>query len=408
MTNPRLALRSALRNAPFSPLVGKWGGAGFSPISLFANGEDGFLFDFSKTDQLFQTSLGQTAVAVDADPIGLALEAHAFGGKTFAAELAAQPELIVNGTFDTSVTGWSDLGQGAVGSVGGRANRTIVSLNQSGGYYQDTSVPIGQTVRISADQEITAVGSGGNGGLRIYDGAGFGTQLNDATRTTIGSNTAVRFVRSAAGTLRAYLFGETVSAPPTTTFYDNVSEKLIPGNHGLQATTSARPFWKTPNFARFDGADDNLLTSLIPSGSAYSIAFKAKIGSGSKVIMGCQTGTDVGNLFMNTSGGGLLAGGYGTVAAAALTGGSSILGQTGVGILTGDGSTLCLYWNGTLISTQPQAGSPTSSVPITIGCRNQNGTPAFFADADFHKALAIKRALTPAEVLNLTNNWNAS
>ncbi|TIN09787.1 LamG-like jellyroll fold domain-containing protein [Mesorhizobium sp.] len=44
----------------------------FDALTLFANGEIGFLYDFSTTSRLFQNSNGTTAVTANADPVGWA------------------------------------------------------------------------------------------------------------------------------------------------------------------------------------------------------------------------------------------------------------------------------------------------------------------------------------------------
>src|SRR5437868_2108364 len=89
MTLIRSPIHSPIRSPIYSPLVGKWGA--FTDYSLFGPSDDGFLFNFSKTDRLFQDVAGTIPVAVDADPIALALDGHSWGGKTLAQVRDANP-----------------------------------------------------------------------------------------------------------------------------------------------------------------------------------------------------------------------------------------------------------------------------------------------------------------------------
>ena len=55
-------------------------------------GSNGFLYDFSRADTLFQEATGQTPAGIDQN-VGLALDISKWGGKTLAQVLAGQPEL---------------------------------------------------------------------------------------------------------------------------------------------------------------------------------------------------------------------------------------------------------------------------------------------------------------------------
>jgi len=74
--------------------------------SLFLPGDNGFLYDFSRADTLFQEATGTTPAGVDQN-VGLALDISKWGGKTLVQVLAAQPELRDGGT--TGVVGSATL-----------------------------------------------------------------------------------------------------------------------------------------------------------------------------------------------------------------------------------------------------------------------------------------------------------
>lgn len=81
---------------------------GADPIlGVFADGTDGFYFDFSKTDRLFQDTTGQTPADDPGESVGLALEGHGWGGKTLSQLIALQPEVVTNGDFSGGSTGWT-------------------------------------------------------------------------------------------------------------------------------------------------------------------------------------------------------------------------------------------------------------------------------------------------------------
>ncbi|WP_292503202.1 LamG-like jellyroll fold domain-containing protein [Mesorhizobium sp.] len=182
------------------------------------------------------------------------------------------------------------------------------------------------------------------------------------------------------------------------------SQSLDPTQRiAIQATADSRPAWKNPNFLRFDGVADNLLTTHVPA-AAGSLAVKARVTSASKGLI-CSRGTasTAAELLVNSSG--FIGGSVGTQTSTTINGGVDVRGLLGVYILTWDAVNSLLYRNGVLVNTTPRAGTVNTTIPFRIGARNDNGTAALFADADIYHALAINRVLTPAEVTKLTTGW---
>ena len=85
-------------------------GGGFSLAAFMAAQADGFWYDFGQTDRLFQEPTGPTPADEPNEVIGLALDQRAWGGKTLAAYMAAQPEISINGDFASGSTGWVHTG----------------------------------------------------------------------------------------------------------------------------------------------------------------------------------------------------------------------------------------------------------------------------------------------------------
>ncbi|RWO22825.1 hypothetical protein [Mesorhizobium sp.] len=167
-----------------------------------------------------------------------------------------------------------------------------------------------------------------------------------------------------------------------------------------QATADSRPAWKTPNFIRLDGVADNLLTTHVPAASG-SLAIKANVTSASKGLICSRTvATTAAELLTNASG--FIGGSVGAATSTAINGGVDVRGLLGVYVLTWDAVNSLLYRNGVLVNTTARSGAVNTTIPFRIGARNDNGTPALFADADIYYAIAINRVLTPTEILKLT------
>ena len=62
---------------------------------------------------------------------------------------------------------------------------------------------------------------------------------------------------------------------------------------------------------------------------------------------------------------------------------------------------------GASVFSGAKSGVIGTASPLRTGATNDGGSPANFWNGDIYNALAINRALTPAEVLNLSNYWNA-
>ena len=372
------------------------GGKAWKPSDIFLPGDNGFLYDFSLADTLFQEATGITPAGVDQN-VGLALDVSKWGGKTLAQVLAGQPELVTNGDFSAGTTGWTvnDIGA-TLAVVGGELELTADAGAK--GAMQQIVIPANTTVRLRVGK--VRLGTSASGLLRIDTIAGSWAIVPGSNPLTLtGSNQAWETIcrTGAAGiTINIYLRAGAAG----TCYLDDVSIKEIPGNHASQATSGARPVLKAGGLTRYDGSDDNLLTTLVPS-AAMTLAFKGKITSASKGIISSRTAsTDAVELAINASGN-LIA----NVGSGVLTGASDIRGITGIGILVFDASTTELYWNGSQVDSDARAGSVNTTVPFRVGCRNTSGTGSLFADADIYQALAINRALTPAEVLKLNNYW---
>jgi hypothetical protein len=215
----------------FETLVGEVV-AGFTPLDLFQNGEQGVWYDPSDLTTLFQDSVGTTPVTADGDPVGLMLD------KSQGLEIGS--ELVTNGTFDTDSdwilgTGWTISGGQAVGvsvpnAVVLRQLNTLTEF-EDGKHYSVTYTISGMT----------------EGGIRLQNPATGQARSVDGTYTerviSVSANDGFR--------LRA--------VGVTTCNIDNISVKELKGNHATQSVSVSRPTYRTDgtlHWLEFDGVDD--------------------------------------------------------------------------------------------------------------------------------------------------------
>ena len=361
-------------------------GKAWRDYDLFETGS-GFLYDFSRADTLFQEATGITPAAVDQN-VGLALDISKWGGKTLAQVLAGQPELVTNGTFDsdtawTKGTGWS--------ISGGKAS--IDGSNGAASYLAAIASPtyvVGRTYRLSFDYSLSS-------GRFRFNPAGGTTSAS----VGVGSGTFSTYVTalSASGLSIQAIDAGTIG------WVDNVSVKEIPGKHASQATSGARPVLKAGGLTRYDGSDDNLLTTLVPS-AAMTLAFDYVVPatlSGVQFIMGAGAGATRLYAGFNTSG--QMIGLVGAQDSSVIKGATDFRGQRVRGFLIADGTTVQLIAGSATEYSAAQNGSNVSVYPMRVGAGNNVGSATGFSNGDLFRALAINRALTPAEVLKLSNYW---
>ena len=182
---------------------------------LFANGEQGFVYDPNDLSTLYQDAAGTIPVTSVGQPVGLVLDKSK--GLVLGEELASVTEVV-------------SLPIDAVGGV-----KT----------YLIGAVDIGKTYQIS----FTVSNFTGSGDVGI---AGPTTQWLDGTSVSISSNGTKRCIRTKFTTREVYLYTRNTAA----CVFSNISIKEIKGHHAYQTTSASRPILKqTPILA------PNLLTT---------------------------------------------------------------------------------------------------------------------------------------------------
>lgn len=242
---------------------------------LFASSQTGVWYDPSDLTTMFQDDLGSTPVTTAGQTVGLILDKSQ--------GVVVGNELVANGNFATASnwttgTGWSISGGTAnfVISAGGNLTQ---SIGISGGKYYKVNFTISGTTSVS----FFGVRLGGTSNLASYTG------VSDGTKSIIllaqSSDTVLKF---AAGT----------SGPITI---DNVSVKLISGNHATQVTSTQRPTYQIDSTGRpyllFDGVDDGMVTGTITPGTDKVQVFAGvrKLSDALKTVIVEMSATIAGN-----------------------------------------------------------------------------------------------------------------
>ena len=236
--------------------------AAWTPSALWPTGtEPGMWIDPSNLTSQWQDSTGTTpvsppgTVADSSNPVGLALDLR------LGALDALGPELVTNGDFSDGSTGWT-LETGWSVSDG---QASITNASDIFAVYQAGLTP-GKTYFISFT--ITSISGGG---FTPY----CGDNLRYANFNTVGTHTAI-FVCGANG----YLGVRAVSVG-TTGSITNISFKEVPGNHLLQATSTARPLVSARvNWVNRD-SDINPQTGELSEATLTQTAVAPPIGTGS-------------------------------------------------------------------------------------------------------------------------------
>ena len=185
---------------------------------------------------------------------------------------------------------------------------------------------------------------------------------------------------------------------------DNISVKLLPGNHATQAGPSFRPQYQTAGLL-YDGTDDRMGTPYKPTTSGTIIA-KFNGDTAGRVIAGSQAASD-GRCFMALDASGRLSAGIGSQSTSTIFGGVDIRGADHVGAVTWDGTTVKLYLDGSEVYSAAQSGAVNTTVDMMLGALSANGTAAAFWDGTIADNIILDRVMTPAEITQTTNLWSA-
>jgi len=217
LVNELKYLRSVAENVDWS-----------SPMPLWADGADGFWWDFSDFSTMYQDSTGTTPVTGAGQPVGLVLDKHL--------GLALGPEENPNVGFDTNLSGWSS---GPNASAVWDDGEALVTLNgrQSGSannwFRLDVPSSAGSVWEISFDATYV---SGGD----LSAGVAYttGVVVTAAENGGVKKRYSFRVTRVDFNS-RSVVFAGALDITAVWRI-DNVSAKQVPGHHLHQPTSTAR------------------------------------------------------------------------------------------------------------------------------------------------------------------------
>jgi len=216
--------------------------------SLFANNEAGLALDVEtayRRGWVYQDSAGATVAAAPGDPVGLILDTARGGLDSLGSDLVS------NGTFATD-TVWSKganwtIGSGVATKTGGAANNLTQTITSTAGLWYRITIDVTRT----AGELTVSLGTSGT------------------TRVINASGSYTFYILAGSSTQTLTLAGDSSFAGTV----DNVTARLVPGNHAYQTTSGSRPaLARTP-----DGGRRNLLTFSEQFDNAVWTKFQATI-----------------------------------------------------------------------------------------------------------------------------------
>lgn len=223
-------------------------------LAIFSTGTNGYIYDPSNIASLNQLSTGTTPVTAVTQPVGLMLDSRL--------GLALGPELVTNGTFDTDISGWIK-GSGTTDPISwsnGKLRVTNDIAYYASGNTTISGLTVGATYRVLATNTSGSVG----GGINIVGVGG--------TNTPVSVGVQSQLIFKATGTSHQVSCENQLTTLGGYTEWDNISVKLLEGNHALQATAPARPTWQVDAqgfyYLSFLGTDDSLTSATGGGGSA--------------------------------------------------------------------------------------------------------------------------------------------
>lgn len=244
-----------------------------SVARAIAAANNGLLFDPSDLSTLYQDAAGTVPVTAVEQPVGLVLDKSQ--------GLMLGPELIVNGTFDSGMSGWSfnNTAPATISEVGGVATWNTSSGGTGRLVQEFTTVP-GKTYKIT--YEILS-SNGGPVTTNLFD-------INSSTDIAVYSSSAVgKYSRVFIAKGSATRFQLASANYPYTA--DNFSIREVYGNHATQSITASRPTLSARKNILL--ATETLSTQSVTTLAAtYTLSF---IGTGSVTLSGTATGTLTGN-----------------------------------------------------------------------------------------------------------------
>lgn len=249
-------------------------------MAIFAGGAKGAWYERSNLSSLFVENLGFTQPAVGG-LVGLGLSREQGGGRG--------AERVVNGGFNTDLTGWRAgpvISGGGISWVSGkmRVTNTATGSNYERGAQDIVGLTVGMLYEIKADVSVVA-GTPTESRITVIGVADIDQPI---------ARTSPNAVFRATATTHTLCFGprQVGSSVPVVSDWDNISVRDVPGNHQAQATASLKPLYQAgPRRLVFDSVDDVLNTTFPATLGANCTVIRAIPGTGVVITAGQTIGT---------------------------------------------------------------------------------------------------------------------
>jgi hypothetical protein len=361
-------------------LVTMGGAAPFSLSAFMARQSDGFFYDFTRTDRHFQEHTGPTLADDIGEAIGLALDQRTWGSQPLADVLLGQSNLI-SGAWSLSVSGTAT----ATESPAGTLNLTGDGTN---GAVADHSMvtEAGRTycVTASISAAVFAYVGAAQGSVSIINGLSLSAGTKVFYFVATGATSWIRFFRG----------------PATVAVISGISAKYVPVYSALQSTGAAKPT-RQAGGAKFDGSDDNLLTTCYAGSAAGFIMALGTMPASpatDQILCGASDSGPSNRCYLLVSaGGGVVCGGLGGQSAATIKGTTDVRSRRVVVCLTWDATSVTLFVDGVVEYTGARSGNPTTATPWRIGAHNVAGTAVSFFGGAIEKIITGREYLTASK-----------
>lgn len=359
--------------------------------SWFADGGDGLLFDFTKLDRFFQESIGPTLADDVGESIGLALDQHSWAGKTLAELVSAQSELITNGGPFTNTTGITSS-NATLGVSGGILSITATALNGRA-EWPVSGLTVGRVYKV-----VVRARRASGTGQRIQSWT-WGTITSAALTDSFADYVFYVLATSTSGVIR--LYANAINTASDIMEVESLTMKLVPGNHGVQSSATLKPTRQTSG-AKFDGSDDNLLTTYL-AGSGANSAVALITGPASvpatQAIFGMQGAAGTDKFWLSIRADGMLGVGVANTATGSL--GTDMRGVEAVIGVSADGATVKAFQNDAEVYSAAQSGAVNTAIPLRSAAINANNNAFNFFGGSIKKLMTLRKALTLADYLKI-------
>ena len=280
---------------------------------------------------LFQDVAGTTPVTAVEQPVGLMLD------KRLGA--VRGPELVTNGTFTTNSANWTALNGAILTTPSGELLVTASGAAFALAYQAITTI-VGKYYEVTCNARNAT-----SNNIGFHVGSTVAGVQNGLVTSTSGTNIPLKISFVATATVH-YVHCALGSNTTGTGFFDDVSVKLLDGNHATQATAASRPV--------VSARVNKLLATDVLSTQSLTVAASSNILS--------FTGTGTITLSGASVAGPLVGTGAGNRVSLAFTPTAGLLTLTVTGSVTlaqlEDGSTATRYQSVVNASTYDTAGFP--------------------------------------------------